>query len=107
MAEQNTEKVTREPLLVSSMRRALGDPIGPRNVRLVGGSGTTIKGFLAEFEECIAAVKAEALHDAADEIQRVRVNGLDPGMDWHPTSDTFEFWLRERAQRFSSEASQS
>lgn len=44
-----------------------------------------------------AAGAARVLNEAADEVRRIRVHGLDPGMDSHPTARHFEQWLRDRA----------
>lgn len=42
----------------------------------------------------------QALHHAADEVRRIRENGLDPDMEWHPNAEHFEQWLRERGDRY-------
>lgn len=44
----------------------------------------------------------DALSAAADEVRRIRENGLDEDMQSHPTSEMFEDWLRERAQRLGA-----
>ena len=60
---------------------------------------------LQDFDRELHAHHAhEALNAAADEVRRIRENGLDEGMESHPTAEHFEAWLRARAERYIRDA---
>lgn len=43
------------------------------------------------------AAAERALREAADQVRRVRTQGLLPGEIYGPASEAFEYWLRARA----------
>lgn len=70
-------RTAREPLLVSAMRR---NPTGEVRIIPEGGgvTGTTTRGFLAELDEWVAALIAEARGEA---LREVRTSHLWRGTD--------------------------
>lgn len=78
----------------------LGEPLsGLHNERI-----NDFKQFQSQYAVLFAVVRGNALDEAADEVQRVREHGLDPGMESHPTSEYFDEWLRERADHIREAA---